>query len=389
MQKERIQGSENNRMPNALANSGLVTKESLSELLRTISQRRRNGWLEIQYPDQQVNLGFMQGKICEVQHNSQSSIEEFAKRLELAGYTVERSKIGWNDSYSSLFVAVNDGAHISQKLSIEEAKYKEFLKHRILDSLYELLEQAGGTYEFRNGLVEIDSEFSPSIPVGQLLLDLVALSTDESGFKEKVGSKNWVERIGTDVPNGLSEEEASLLSLVSPTGVKVTHLKELSLLSKYHFESAFSHLLAQGLVRLSNAQVSATTTLFGDEIVSALEDSIDLAFSTSTQEPLDMLYEEHQEILNKARAYEKHSKAEAKIISLSEKSATPQIPADRIEAESTEISARQEINTSLSILSFKLLTIESVPHLIVLLYLIMALALPVIFWSAAFKVFSH
>lgn len=389
MQKERIQGSEHNLMASTLANSGLVTKESLSELLRTLSQRRRNGWLEIQYPDQQVNLGFMQGRICEVQHNAQSSTEEFAERLELAGYAVERSKIGWNESYSSLFVAINDGASKGQKLSIEESKFKEALKHRLLDSLYALLEQAGGTYEFRNGIVEIDSEFSPSISVGQLLLDLVALNSDESGFREKVGSKNWVERIGSDAPHGLSEEEVSLLSLVNSAGLKVTRLKELSLLSKYHFDSAFSHLLGQGLVRLSNAQVSATTALFGDEIVSALEDSIDLAFSTSTQEPLDMLYEEHQEILKKARAYEKHSKADVKITSLSENAVAPQISAERVEAEPTEISARQEINTSLSILSFKLLTIESVPHLIVLLYLIMALALPAIFWSGTFTAFSH
>ncbi|RIL08469.1 MAG: hypothetical protein DCC75_08820, partial [Proteobacteria bacterium] len=147
--------------------TGALTQESLSGIFRAISQRRRQGVLEIEHPVAPTQIYFVQGKVAEVRRGGRSPVMEVCQAIIRAGLLAELP----NDplhSYEELLrhLAVSGSGVGGDRLRM-------IIKHRVLDGLYSINLDGGAYYNFKVLMVDCEREFAPMISIGQVLLDLV------------------------------------------------------------------------------------------------------------------------------------------------------------------------------------------------------------------------
>lgn|GEM_PF-4720067 len=259
--------------------SGAINRENLSSILRSLSQRRRQGTLEINEGEKQLKILFFQGKIVEVLHGSVPPAEEVAELLEAADLIKEVRGLNFKD-YADLFSKLPSLAVGS---AVDETLFKRVIKHRILNGVYALENLTQAYYVFKVQMVEYERDYAPLISVGQVLLDLVALA-NEGGRFAAAFMPGAVIRVGENPGQPLSEEESVLIELIGE-GIGVEQLRRRSMLSRYHFQDALLSMLDRGVVAVTAgpAAQSAAVKLAGEELLAALDRSIDKAFAEESK----------------------------------------------------------------------------------------------------------
>jgi Domain of unknown function (DUF4388) len=223
--------------------SGLLTSENLPSVLRSISQLRRQGILEIQRDESVFQILFVQGKVVEVVVNGVSGAHQVATRMTQAGIL---SAGDLEDlTYSELFRELNQRGSV-----IDEEFFKRVVKHTVLDQLYGLDPSENSIFSFSVKMVEVDQHFSPAISVGQLLLDLVQYKADRSRFDALFDDQLLLSRADAgDEP--LSEEERIVYELLD-SACSLEELRRCSMLSRFHLQETLLALYERGLVLLDD-----------------------------------------------------------------------------------------------------------------------------------------
>lgn len=234
--------------------SGVINSENVSQVLRQISQRRQQGVLEISSGGSTHNVSFISGKVVDVQEGT-SGPEQLYHAL-VDGGLCQEGTTSFPDSYSELYTTLESEGVF--KRAVEEEEFRNILRQQILDRLYSIEFQQGVFYQFRVQMVEVDKDLAPSISIGQLLLDLVSLDSEEERFQKAfpIGAK--VEAVDQAV-HSFSEEELKLLTILAYGSCDVDLLKRKSLLSRYHFQEALLSLFEQDclLVELPGSSMPA------------------------------------------------------------------------------------------------------------------------------------
>ncbi len=239
--------------------TGLVSEESLQTILRQIGQKRRQGVLELSYPDRKCEVWFQQGKAVEALISGETPAHETLELLR-RGLVVaegfqwsphgETSKSGnegkpdcqsFSGYYRDLFLQLAQSGN-----ELDAEVYRRVIRQRILDQVYSLELEGEAVYRFHPQMVEVDREFAPTISVGQLLLDLVALPHNKEHYHSIFPAGSWVSR--TEVPEGvLTVEERILYDCLEPP-LSCEHLRERAMLSDFHFMDGLLALHERGLV---------------------------------------------------------------------------------------------------------------------------------------------
>lgn len=255
--------------------SGVLNRENLSSVLRSISQRRRQGVLEINEAGEQTQILFYQGKIVEVVKGESSPAVEVAQLLE-AAELISVPESFRPRSYLELFDQLNS---LVLGDPVDEALLKRAIKHRVLNCVYDLSDLSGAYYTLKVQIVEYERDFAPVISVGQILLDLVALSNEGARFAEMFSPRTFI-RPAQSSEGGLSEEEALLLEIIGE-GINFAVLQRKAMLSRYHLQDACLSLLDRSLLAVAAAGdgEEAAARPAGKEVLTSIDRSIDQAFA--------------------------------------------------------------------------------------------------------------
>lgn len=220
--------------------TGLINPDNLSAALRAISQKRRHGVFTTQFNGKSMQVFFVQGKVVDVREPEVNSAHDLEAWLRRAG-AIAATAVPINaNSYDGLFHVLE----ATGSASLEQ--FKSAVRHRILDKLYELGEVEGGFFSFEAKMVEYEDQYCPSISVGQVLLDLVALKSDTARFLE--GYPDDLKLIQTELGGvSLTFEEHRLYDLC-PSPRSVAELRKVSLLSRYTFQDTLGALCERGFL---------------------------------------------------------------------------------------------------------------------------------------------
>jgi hypothetical protein len=256
-------------------NLGVLNEETLSSTLREISQRRRSGVLGIAMRDGPVRVFFHHGKIVEALVEGMPATLDVAASLERAGLAVFPEDYGVG-SYAELFRDLSKDRH--GRVDVPPDVFRRVVKHRILDRMYQLDLQQGARFEFNAEFTDIERDFAPAIPVGQLLLDLVALKTDGPTFEELVPPEAIIS--GASLPQGttFSEDEQIIFDLIGD-GVKREYLFAKTMLSRFHFQDAILAMFNQGIIAVRQGSPDI------NQLAGALDSAIDSAFGSQEAPP--------------------------------------------------------------------------------------------------------
>ena len=232
--------------------TGVINEESLSNILRSISQRKKNGVLEINLAEQQISVLFAKGKVVEIVRAGLTPAEEVVQILKRAGWAPAQAQVP-AANYGEAF-----GALKSMQLPrgpISEDLFRRVVKHRVLDQLYQLDMGAGAYYTFKVQMVESDKDFAPGISSGQILLDLVSLKQDAARFAEAFPA--GVSVSCAEDAGGLSEEDEVVWNELAGGSLSVEQLSARAMLSRFHFQDVLLGMIERGAITTSQAGEAA------------------------------------------------------------------------------------------------------------------------------------
>jgi hypothetical protein len=365
--------------------------------------------LEIVAGPDKVNILFASGRIVDAFPPDESPLIGVAARLVEGGVisldpegvvsAISESSGEGEEGYKALFLYLNS----SGETFVEQEVFRTAVQQTIIDRLYSLKLGNGAYYTFRMQMVDYDRDLSPSISVGQLLLDLVAVEADFGRFESLFGSSGILELSDGDEGNA-SENEKRLLDAIRTGRSTIKRAQATSLLSRFAFTEALLALHDRGVVVFSPGEMPeeesedsispvAEAALNGtageeeteelsavDDLVAALEQSIDESFSESAfadGESADVASavehggEEAEEYEEPEEEYEEGSEDEEY----------------EYEDEYEEY-CPDEAQAKLMILNMRLLNASWVPQVVVIVFLAAALLVPVLRWGDAFASFG-
>lgn len=336
--------------------SGVVSSENLAQVLRSISQKRKQGVLEITLGDKAIQLLFVAGKIVDAYQSPQIAVHEVLETLAAAGVLPD-GFIYRGTNYQDLFSALELAG-----CALDQDEFKVVLSQRVLDVLYGLQLDSGAFYSFKVQMIEHEPELMPSISVGQLLLDFVALEDDEDRFLEAFPADFFV--VLEDEVEALTIEEGFLLHALQNHHY-VSELQSASMLSRFHFRECLFSLLNRGAIdvrpELDGRDHGDSRPL--EDIVATLEGSLEHTIENAHFESAfdDLALKPEWE----------DSKA-------------------GVQEQSTGIVEEAPLRVSiLGILNARLLQASWVPGVLVLLFLVSAIFAPVLSWDSCVRAFSH
>lgn len=254
--------------------TGTAGHDPLSQVLRNISQRRRHGVLEVRLTEKSIRLSFWQGKVVDAQEEGRSGPAEVLESLIAADLVPEgfRSPL---TSYAALRAALRADTRTSARIT--DAVFQRAVQQHVIGLLYSLNPDAPALTGFDSSMVEYEREFAPSVSIGQLLLDHVAMQTDRARFLG-IFSGNVVIARGVETAPGLSNEESVIFEIL-PEPRSLGEVRRLSLFSEFALQESLLRMYENGIVRVSEApkQMEATP-LFNDDVLSNLDSAIDDVF---------------------------------------------------------------------------------------------------------------
>ena len=233
--------------------SGVLDTETLPNVLRDLSQKRKQGVLEIRTAQSKVSVCFILGKIVDVVRGDTPPCRDLVARLVDAGAIPDDLELSSASGYTDLLARLKrtpDGQFLNEEI------FSRALRHLVLDKVYELATQGGTSFHFKSQMVECDRSIVPSLSVGQILLDMVSLTSDRAKFESMVPPGHLIFRIGSGADRSLSEEEEIVFEMARE-GLTREELCRRSLLSRYHLQDALIALVEHGLIKVVDPKSAA------------------------------------------------------------------------------------------------------------------------------------
>lgn len=378
--------------------SGVITPENLGQVLRELSQKRKSGVLGITVGECQWQLKFVRGRVVDMLNGSEPPLTGLAQRLQRAGYI--EGDVG---EFLSTLPASLEGERyqtLYHVLNMDQEAFKLAVKHQVLDALYTLDLQQGAYYSFKMQMVEFDKEYCPSLSVGQLLLDLVELPVELERYTSTFSDDDFIVRTPGD-PAPLSAEEQAVFDLIE----KASSLDELfaqSMLSQFHFLEAVLALYDQGAVAITDSESthSAGSDESGtqggvdlsmvDDLVAALEDSIDSSFEEALAESDD---HENVEERSEVTPDLKLVKTSAPLVEAGSTAGVAdhedeQILIDEVSAEEFDEDVQISFRNRTDLLNMRLLHSQLVPLLVLSVFMMVAFLAPLFYWGRLISLFA-
>ena len=223
--------------------AGVLNPDNFGDILRTVASKRRQGTLDLTIGESKESIVFNGGKIVEVISGANSTVEELSQRLQQAGALVDPAALALVRGYGELFRAVTFHEELSGN------RLRQIVRHRVLARLFALSSVSGAYFNFRTELADYDREYTTSISVGQLLLDVAACVETEKRFSAvfEPGS------ILSSMPVGdepLSDEERTMINACLEPG-SVESVLERSLLCDFYAREALLALHERGLIEIA------------------------------------------------------------------------------------------------------------------------------------------
>ncbi len=222
--------------------TGIFNGENYGDVFRFISNKRRSGTLDLTINGEVIRIAFYNGKVVDALKGQEPTAKALMDWLidgEILGSEVAYDELSLpKELYENLvsqfpgFMPAND--------------FKEMVRERVLNVLFNINFKAGGYYEFRSEVPSFDRDFSPALSVGQLLIDLVSFEADESRFNE-LFPLDYVVRRTNIKPGALLGGESILYGLLDVPSI-VEGLKRASLMSQFGFREALLSLISEGFI---------------------------------------------------------------------------------------------------------------------------------------------
>ncbi len=348
--------------------TGVINNDNMSQVLRQLSQKRKQGVLEITAGESIYRFYFAQGKIVDASDSLKKKELELLERLQEASlisildpktFLEEHAEeIDESDLFASIAALSFDGG-----LDPDERETFELaVEQLVADLLFSVKLGAGAYYEFKVQMVDPDREFLPSFSVGQILLDFVALEGERERF-EVLYADGVEYQLSTlcDAPRN-NFEERILYYLEDKGPADLKKIRKGSMLSELQFTETFQVLLQDGWIeRAAEVDSAASAPALGesmDELLSGFEDSIDSGFAEDGDSP-----DEGQQELAEDELEEE-------------------------DFEEEEVSSSGALQARLTILNSTLLNTGRLPWLCSLVFFLCAVCLPLLMWRGVFQFFA-
>ncbi len=223
--------------------TGVITADNFSQILRPISQRRQSGELVITSGDDVTKILFDKGKIVEVTKNESTNYEVLLEKLTLAGI-MQYEDVEAPQSYEQTCEVFLKTASIKPE-EVAREKFQLAVKELIYEQLYSFKPHTGALYSFEMKGIEVETDMLPSIPVNQYLLelpDVEEILTRSSAFEAEPPFEivQLVPEKKDDIRDFYAEQIGAVL--LSGESMIIDDLKLRSLLSDYHFWRGFFQL---------------------------------------------------------------------------------------------------------------------------------------------------
>lgn len=232
--------------------SGIVNTDSLTQLFRAISQRRRHGFLRLESKTTSMEVYFISGKIVEVRENGWSACPAIYERLrsckklnkELKG-TSALAEMEASEVYDLL---VGQGYVSHEYFMMARAALA-------LDMLHGINAMEGAYFQFTQKLVEFDDRISLKFSPGQILLDFVEFDSNIQRFQEIFGpyAGYRIKIYVREEPSTLSGVEVELWKAIVE-GVELETIINTVLLSENDLRSALVSLHDRGLIQVEQGE---------------------------------------------------------------------------------------------------------------------------------------
>ena len=228
--------------------AGALNHENLTDLFRTLSQKRKHGLLSLQSADSSFEITFISGRIAEVRELGWLTSPAIYERLKISGRFVENilepEELSQMD-LPTLYAKLVESSVVS---------HNDFMLARTslsLDMLHSLNYISNGVFQFDARLLEFDDKLSLKLSPGQLLLDFVELETNRQRFDEIMGSLDCQAvgvLLGDDVGT-MNYQEEELVRAIGD-GAPLEEVMSRVLLSENDFRSVLLALYDRGSILL-------------------------------------------------------------------------------------------------------------------------------------------
>jgi hypothetical protein len=333
--------------------TGIITSAQLADVLRDISQKRKQGILELSVSDWIINISFVTGKIVNFSNNKNNLISTFIDKLKACNKlstSFNSNAISYEDLYHDILASA-DGSQFSTKM------YVLLVREQILDSLLKIDFSAGAFFNFKVQMVTCDAELNPSISVGQLLLDLVEYKEDLLAFNNMFEQSDYV-KINSDCSNCGELDSLFYNLMTSPISIKDLHL--FSPLSALRFQQILLDGIEKGKI-IKVDKNSLTTDIDISNDIDGIIEALEGVTHTSD-----------------------------KFINI--ESVEPTIQVEKGSLQASNIQENLKVSNiskqSIEDLNNSLLQANWIPNLVVVLFIICALYAPFVFWPEALAYFS-
>lgn len=354
--------------------TGVITQDNLADVLRGISQRRRQGVLDIAAGCGTYKIYFVQGRIVDIAVPDMTPVQDLVTWLTRGGYPCQPWEMYSEHTYAELNVRLQD--EFGSAVPLEPEVLRLAVRHRILERLYHLELGPGALYNFRVQMVSPENHLSPSISVGQLLLDIVEMEGEAESFRTQFSAHSIVGPTGSIADLNLPEEEERILKVIHD-GCSVEELEVRSLLSSHAFRHGLLELRAHNMIAVRGTAPESEAAP-GGEIGEYLDSSIDAAFAVDLSDDFDLDVQGPEAPVKPA------------VNVSSRAAANPMLQEEAMELAEIEVGVpvRPTWRSIVAPLSAQLLQSTLVPGLIATAFLVMALIFPLISWTPILSFFA-
>lgn len=159
---------------------GTLSRDSLNQLMRSLSRKRRQGLLEITSDEVGLSVQFLSGKIVSVTREGEAASLAVLERLRRAGCISDSmsAELGAKElALQNLYDHLIENDLLSHEdFFLAKEAYERDMLHR--------LRELEGDYRFRPRIVKIDERLALHAFPAQLLLDFIELDHGEQRFEE-------------------------------------------------------------------------------------------------------------------------------------------------------------------------------------------------------------
>lgn len=231
--------------------TGTLTTDNLTQVLRSISQRKRHGVLEITCDRRQLTVFVMQGDIIEASWDGQPPLEDLLSHLERAGIST--------DGAASATTPAEAFEALTDESGLDKISFKFAARQRLLGRFEELDLSSECFYAFRIQAVPYDPTFSPRVAVSEVLQLLLDRDRNSDRVTKMFGAENYIKMVseGGSAAQELGDEERVILGLIREA-LPVEEVKIRSILCAFSFNKALLALAECGLVQGIDRPIAVT-----------------------------------------------------------------------------------------------------------------------------------